>query len=244
MLSLRAPLRAAPFDERPRPRLPELCVRARDAPDLDIRRLDVEWLPQLRALRWRLCVRRQLYVRVTDPKSTRAMVGPRTTERCRRVMRCRRRLGSRAERLVVRAILPAPELVNRKERGRRSRHHGARRGRRSAANEGSFAGHVRLGRTEIHGDLRRRRPVGSHVRLRGTNDGEDRPVRGRRTGQSGKRSISTGSRSRDHGEDYGRSSRPGRRWICPSSWSQIGAMPARGRDVTHDHARRERCHRS
>jgi hypothetical protein len=64
MLSLRGALRAAPIDERRRTRLPELRVRASDAPDLDVRGLDVERrLPQLRSFERRLRLRRQLHVR-------------------------------------------------------------------------------------------------------------------------------------------------------------------------------------
>jgi branched-subunit amino acid aminotransferase/4-amino-4-deoxychorismate lyase len=58
------PLRAAPFDERRRARLPDLRVRARDAPDLDVRGIDVERrVPQLRVRRRRLRLRWQLHVR-------------------------------------------------------------------------------------------------------------------------------------------------------------------------------------
>lgn len=64
MLSLWTPLRAASFDERRCPGLPDLRIRACDAADLDVRGLDVEWrLPQLCALGWRLRLRRQLHVR-------------------------------------------------------------------------------------------------------------------------------------------------------------------------------------
>jgi hypothetical protein len=64
VLSLRVALRATPFDERRRPRVPDLRVRTRDATDLDVRCIDVErQLPQLRAFGRRLRLRRQLYVR-------------------------------------------------------------------------------------------------------------------------------------------------------------------------------------
>ena len=74
---LRAPLRTAARDERRRAGLPELHLRARDAWDLDVRRLHVEQqLPELGALRRRVRVRRQLHVRRSLTSETRWRSAP------------------------------------------------------------------------------------------------------------------------------------------------------------------------
>ncbi len=74
---LRAPVRTAARDERRRAGLPDLRVRARDAPDLDVRGLHVERrLPELRAVGWRVRMRRQLHVRRSLTSGTRWRSAP------------------------------------------------------------------------------------------------------------------------------------------------------------------------